>query len=109
MAQPAAETATSTTTASSETPSSDRQGPPATTAPPAKRAKKGTEAKASPPPLDEAALVWAKEIGFESALRNLASRPDVMALGTTTHAMVEALVKSGGLVNPARRVLTGCA
>jgi len=53
----------------------------------------------------EDVLGEARKIGYEPLLRNLASRPEIISIGASTAAMLEALKSSGGLVNAAKHAL----
>jgi hypothetical protein len=78
---------------------------------------KGARAVATPmskkrvaPPgveLSDVLLEKACSLGYESALKNLASRPEVVASGKPADELLKALKASNGLVNPAKRVLLG--
>jgi hypothetical protein len=57
--------------------------------------------------LDATVLRDAERLGYEGLLRNLASRPEVVACGVSARVMLEALKRSGGLVNPAKRAILG--
>lgn len=57
--------------------------------------------------IDPKVLTEATKAGLEAGLRNLAARPEVLASGKSARAILEALRTSGGLVNPAKRVLLG--
>jgi len=52
-------------------------------------------------------LQEAKQLGFESALKNLASRKEIVSSGKSGSELLAALVKSEGLVNPAKHALLG--
>lgn len=66
------------------------------------------KAKEVPPPcIDEKLLKEAAKLGMEVALQNLAGRPEVMASKKSSRAILDALKTSGGLVNPAKRLLLG--
>lgn len=75
-------------------------------APAAKRGR--TASKATPEvAIDASVLAEAEKLGWAGELRNLASRPDVLAAGKSSRILLEALKDSKGLVNPARRALLG--
>ena len=57
--------------------------------------------------IDESVLSEARKLGWESALQNLARRPDVKEFGKTDMELLAAIKSSGGLVNSARHVLLG--
>jgi len=57
--------------------------------------------------IDAKVLAEATELGYESALRNLAGRADVKDLKKSDKDLFEAIKRSGGLVNPARHALLG--
>lgn len=59
------------------------------------------------PKLDATVVRDAERLGYAGALRNLASRPEVAALGVSSRVMLEALKDTDGLVNPAKRAITG--
>merc|ERR1739844_123521 len=69
-----------------------------------------TSAQASPvapSPIDGKVLQEASKLGMAAALQNLAARPEVVASKKSAKAILDALKSSGGLVNPAKRVLLG--
>jgi len=75
---------------------------------PAKRARKAAPVKEQPAQdasIDADVLAEAEKAGLAAMLRNLAARPEVVALGKPSRALFDALKKSGGLVNPAKRAL----
>merc|ERR1719400_187034 len=57
--------------------------------------------------LGDVILAKAREAGYESQLKNLALRPDVVASGNPADKLLEALEASNGLVNQAKRALLG--
>lgn len=57
--------------------------------------------------LSDLILDKACSLGYDSALRNLASRPEVVASGKLADELLKALETTNGLVNPAKRVLLG--
>jgi hypothetical protein len=57
--------------------------------------------------VDPKMLAEASRLGMEASLENLAGRPEVIAGGYTTRALLDALKASKGLVNPAKRALLG--
>lgn len=59
-------------------------------------------------PIDEATLTEATKLGWESQLRNLAARPEVLSSGKSAGDILESLQASKGLVNAAKRTLLGC-
>merc|ERR1740121_1967336 len=89
---------------------------------PAKRASGGSDA--SPPDakkprvakekepqgveIDKGVLQEAAKLGWESQLRNLALRPEVVSSGKSARDMLKSLRASNGLVNAAKRRLLGC-
>jgi hypothetical protein len=73
----------------------------------AKRSRKSGGGKDVGPQLDNKVLVKAQKLGLEEALRNLASRPEVMSSGKSTQKILDALQAKGGLVNAAKHVLLG--
>jgi len=52
-------------------------------------------------------LQEAEKLEFVGALRNLASRPEIMERKVTPRVLLEALKESNGLVNPAKRAILG--
>mmetsp|Transcript_11296 Transcript_11296/g.30174 ORF Transcript_11296/g.30174 Transcript_11296/m.30174 type:complete len:343 (-) Transcript_11296:89-1117(-) len=75
---------------------------------PAKRAKKAAALKEQPAQdtsIDADVLAEADKAGLASMLKNLAARPEVAALGKPSRVLLDALKKSNGLVNPAKRAL----
>mmetsp|Transcript_71771 Transcript_71771/g.198125 ORF Transcript_71771/g.198125 Transcript_71771/m.198125 type:complete len:328 (-) Transcript_71771:87-1070(-) len=70
----------------------------------AKRAKKATPAKEEAA-IDADVLAEANKLGLDCMLRNLASRPEVVASGKSSREVFNALQAAGGLVNPAKRAL----
>jgi len=92
-----------------------------TSATKAKPAKRAQDKENAPPPeakrakksiapgmmLEATAVAEAAKLGMESALRNLAARPDVAASSKSSADLLAALKASGGLVNPAKRALLG--
>eukprot|EP00413_Alexandrium_margalefii_P043314 CAMPEP_0204602312 /NCGR_PEP_ID=MMETSP0661-20131031/56572_1 /ASSEMBLY_ACC=CAM_ASM_000606 /TAXON_ID=109239 /ORGANISM="Alexandrium margalefi, Strain AMGDE01CS-322" /LENGTH=383 /DNA_ID=CAMNT_0051613263 /DNA_START=57 /DNA_END=1204 /DNA_ORIENTATION=- len=77
----------------------------------AKRAKRtgGGKEEEAAAAIDADVLAEASKAGLEGMLRNLASRPEVVAAGKTSREIFKALQASGGLVNPAKRALVGVA
>jgi len=75
-----------------------------------KRGRK-SKSKISPEPvgveLGDDILGKARAAGYESQLKNLALRPDVVACGKLASELLKALEASNGLVNPAKRALLG--
>jgi len=69
--------------------------------------KSAKAAKTSGVDLGEAVLKEARSAGYESQLKNLAVRPDVVESGKKDSDLLKALVASNGLVNPAKRALLG--
>mmetsp|Transcript_82827 Transcript_82827/g.192464 ORF Transcript_82827/g.192464 Transcript_82827/m.192464 type:complete len:320 (-) Transcript_82827:60-1019(-) len=69
-----------------------------------KRARKAKE-ETSEVAVDTDVLAEADKFGLGSMLKNLASRPEVMASGKSSKELFKALQASGGLVNPAKRAL----
>merc|ERR1712151_324371 len=65
--------------------------------------------KANPEPvgveLGDDILSKARAVGYESQLKNLSLRPDVVASGKLASELLKALEASNGLVNPAKRAL----
>lgn len=57
--------------------------------------------------LSDQAVLAARKVGLEEALRNLAARPEVAKSGKTGEQILSALQAAGGLVNPAKRALLG--
>jgi len=57
--------------------------------------------------IDAEVLREAATLKMEAALRNLAGRPEIAALGKRPSELLDALRASGGLVNPAKRALLG--
>uniref|UniRef100_A0A7S1RYL3 HMG box domain-containing protein n=1 Tax=Alexandrium catenella TaxID=2925 RepID=A0A7S1RYL3_ALECA len=72
-----------------------------------KRAKKAPPAQEPQVAIDADVLAEASKAGLEGMLRNLASRPEVVAAGKKSREVFEALKAAGGLVNPAKRALVG--
>jgi len=70
--------------------------------------KKPTQAnKVVTPSIDDKVLKEASKMGLEAALQNLAGRPEVVSSRKSARAILDALKASGGLINPAKRVLLG--
>lgn len=63
--------------------------------------------EAPQPKLDATVMLEAEGLGYAGRLQNLASRPEVMARRYPARALLEALKRSGGLVNPAKHSLLG--
>lgn len=64
--------------------------------------------KTAPQPvLDATVLREAEKLGYDASLRNLASRPEIIARGIKARIMLEALKRSDGLVNKAKNALLG--
>lgn len=78
-------------------------------APPAKRGRKIATPFSSRPgvELSEDILGKARALGYESQLRNLSTRPEVVAAGKAAEELLKALQQSNGLVNPAKHLLCG--
>lgn len=57
--------------------------------------------------LNEDILGKARSLGYDSSLKNLAARPEVVATGKLADELLKALEASNGLVNPAKRLLLG--
>jgi len=57
--------------------------------------------------LDEKVLEEASKAGLQEQLRNLASRPEVLALGKSSQELWDALKASNGMVNASKRALLG--
>jgi len=57
--------------------------------------------------IEDKVLIEAVQLGLEHALKNLASRPEIVASGKKSKEILEALKASEGLVNPAKRKLLG--
>merc|ERR1712039_251688 len=78
----------------------------ATPAPAAKKARRSLKGAAMTVEkgavLDEQTLAEAAVMGLDAALRNLASRPEVVAAAKSSAEILAALQSSGGLVNPAK-------
>merc|ERR1712136_112568 len=53
----------------------------------------------------EEVLAKARAAGYEAQFQNLASRPEIIATGSSPETLLKALVTSGGLVNPAKQAL----
>lgn len=84
--------------------------------PPAKKRKSQKSAKtpgsikpgeAHGPVIDADVLQKAKTLGFEGQLKNLLSRPEILAKEFSQDVMLTALEESGGLVNKAKYRLLG--
>jgi len=79
--------------------------------PPAKRGRVAGKAAAAKElkavTFDEKVLNDAKSFGYEAAMLNLAAREDVVAAGFKGNQLLDALKKSNGLVNSAKRALLG--
>jgi len=82
-----------------------------TPVPAAKKARRSLKGAATiadkGPQIDEKVLAEAASMGLDAALRNLASRPEVVAVAKGSAEILAALQTSGGLVNPAKRSLIG--
>eukprot|EP00928_Gymnodinium_smaydae_P051161 TRINITY_DN3468_c0_g1_i1.p1 TRINITY_DN3468_c0_g1~~TRINITY_DN3468_c0_g1_i1.p1 ORF type:complete len:318 (-),score=92.56 TRINITY_DN3468_c0_g1_i1:215-1168(-) len=72
-----------------------------------KVASKKTAAAPAGPEISADVLEEASKLGFESNLRNLAGRPEIIASGKSSSELLAALQTSNGLVNPAKRALLG--
>jgi len=72
-----------------------------------KRPRKAAKTEPAAPQIDADVLVEATKLGFEGVLKNLAVRPEVVASGKSSRALLDALQASKGLVNPAKRALLG--
>merc|ERR1711972_746522 len=59
------------------------------------------------PLLDEKVVEEAGKVGLLAQLRNLASRPEVLALQKSSQKLLDALKANDGLVNAAKRSLVG--
>jgi len=59
--------------------------------------------------LNDDILAKARAAGYESQLKNLAVRPDVVASGSAAENLLQALEASGGLVNRAKLAILGGA
>jgi len=85
----------------------------ASIASPAKQpaAKRGRASKVVEPTtsifIDPELLKEAKEIGYESSLKNLSARKEIVDSGKSPKEMLEALKTANGLVNAAKYVLLG--
>merc|ERR1719259_616306 len=53
----------------------------------------------------EEVLAKARAAGYEAQFQNLASRPEILATGSSPETLLKALVTSCGLVNPAKQAL----
>jgi len=71
------------------------------------RPAKAADAKAAGVVLDDSVITNASKLGFESQLRNLASRQDIISSGKDGSELLAALEKSKGLVNAAKHALLG--
>jgi len=92
--------------AKNSTPAKRARGGSAASPPEAKKPR-GARVEAAVVHLDPKVLMEATKLGFESGLRNLAERPEVIASGKSANAILASLRASGGLVNPAKRALLG--
>lgn len=80
--------------------------------PKAKQLKRGRASKGAASPKDavkieDDVLEAAQKLNYDSALKNLAARPEIAELNLPGKKMLEALKKSEGLVNSAKRFLLG--
>merc|ERR1712039_484324 len=75
--------------------------------PPSTGTKSSKEKQVTMMQIDAKILKEASTLGYAAALENLASRPEVVSSTKTARAVLDALKKSGGLVNPAKRALLG--
>merc|ERR1719167_343302 len=57
--------------------------------------------------ISDAILKKARTNGYETQLKNLAVRPEIIASGRSAEKLLKALEASNGLVNPAKRSLLG--
>lgn len=81
---------------------------PKTNSAPAKKSRKSVSTDMKPSiVLEVADLAEARLLNFESMLRNLATRPELLDNGNTSKDLLTALKASGGLVNPAKYALLG--
>jgi len=71
------------------------------------RPTKASRAKGETSTLDEAVVAEATEAKLLEQLRNLADRPEVLALGKSGSELLAALQKNEGMVNAAKRALLG--
>lgn len=78
-------------------PTSSRASPPSASAPASKAA--------AAPSWDEAVVLEAEKSDLLSQLRNLASRPEVAALGRSPQELLDALKANQGMVNAAKHSL----
>jgi len=85
----------------------DESSPKAKKAKVEKPTKAGKLAKPQAPVIDADVLKKAEKLGLEEALKNLLSRPDVMAKDFSHAKLLDALQKSEGLVNKAKHSLFG--
>jgi len=85
----------------------DAKNDDAKASPPAKKGRKGKNANPPSPSvkLDDAILKAAEELNMGDALRNLASREEMVKEGVTSDKLFEALKASDGLVNKAKAAL----
>jgi len=74
---------------------------------PAKKLSKAPRSKGASSILDETVVVEATEAKMLEQLRNLAGRPEVLALGKSGGDLLSVLKKHNGMVNPAKRALMG--
>lgn len=72
-----------------------------------KKSEAKNRAATTAPEIDQAVVAKAAKLGLESALRNLAGRPEIIASGKQSSDLLAALQASNGLVHPARRALLG--
>jgi len=68
--------------------------------------EKASRSKGKSTSLDEAIVAEATEAKLLEQLRNLAGRPEVLALGKSGSELLATLKKHNGMVNPAKRALT---
>jgi len=71
------------------------------------RPTKASRAKGANSILDEAVVAEATEAKLLEQLRNLAGRPEVLALGKSGGELLAVLQKHEGMVNVAKRALLG--
>jgi len=96
-----------------ETPAPKKRASDAKGGKPAKIAKIARRGRPSKPDtkggvaISDSIMAKAKAAGHEDALKNLASRPDVIASGKNDAKLFKALQSSNGLVNAAKRALLG--
>jgi hypothetical protein len=89
------------------TPGKRKAGSTSETTPPKKTSKKTAAASVDVVDLDAETLSKADSLSLRNELQNLAGRPELQGKGLSAAALLQALQKTDGLVNPAKHMLLG--